>query len=125
MALFFLHGMITQMATNKDLAELVGLPTPQDKERIQQVILRYEYKFPGRIQKARDDAREEHRAAGLHGDKAKFGVVNKAAHGRLAMELPEDLGARITKIAPLVFKDKTHLHWFIKNFPELLIPEKW
>jgi hypothetical protein len=113
------------MAKIEDLALDLGLPTQQDKERIQQALLRYEIKYPGRIKKARDDARAEHRAEGLHGDKAKFGVVNKQAHGRVLFELPEDLGVRITKIAPLVFKDKTHLRWFVKNFSELLIPERY
>lgn len=111
--------------TTDDLAEMVGLPTEQDKEKIRRAILRYEKKHPGYIQAAIEQARGEHRAEGLHTDKAKYGVVNKQAHGRVLFELPNELGQQITSITPFVFKNKKHLRWFIKHFPELLIPSKY
>lgn len=113
------------MANTNDLAEIVGLPTEQDKERIRRVILRYEKKHPGYILAAIEQARAEHRADGLGTRKAEYGEVNKAAGGRVLFELPVELGEQITNIAPFVFKNKQHLRWFVKNFRELLIPPKY
>lgn len=111
------------MVKHSDLADMVGLPTQNDKEKIQRLILRYERNHPGYILHGIQEVRREHFEQG--GRKQKYGEVNKSAQGRILLELPEDLGKQITDVAPFVFKDKKHLRWFIKNFPELLIPEKY
>lgn len=112
-------------STTDKLAEMKGLPTQQDKERIQRILLRYEKKYPGRILHTVREAQSEHRAEGNETAKAKYGVVNQQAHGRVLFELPEDLGNQIIEVAPFVFKNKKHLAWFAKNFKELLIPAKY
>jgi hypothetical protein len=107
----------------KTLGDAVGLPDEQDKEAIRRMILRYEKKHPGYIQGARDEAKREHQAQG--GKTAEFGEVNKAARGRVLFELPEELYQSIYNSYPLMFSDTKHLRWFVKNFKELLIPEKY
>lgn len=107
----------------KDLGDVMGLPSEEDKERIRRMILRYEKKHPGFIQQARDEAKEQYAAVG--GMKQKYGLVNKAAHGRVLFELPEELLNWIDRAYPLMFRSKTQLRWFVKHFPELLVPEKY
>lgn len=110
-----------QMAVIKDPGEDWPLPSSNDKEKIRRIILRFERKNPGAILHTIEEVRAEHQAGGLHTRKAEYGEVNKAAQGRTLFELPEELGHEIVKVAPFVFRSRKHLHWFIKNFPELLI----
>lgn len=110
-------------ATAKTMADVVGLPDEQDRQRIQRYLLRYEKAHPGEIQFHINMAREHFRAAG--GDKQKFGVTNKQAHGRTLFELPNEVGQWLEAAYPLMFRSKEHTAWFAKNFPELLIPERY
>lgn len=110
-------------ATSKTMADAVGLPDAEDKKRIQRYLLQYEKKHPNEIGAILAIARQNFRDQG--GDVAKFGLVNKQAHGRTLFELPEELGQWMEQAYPLMFKEKKHTAWFCKNFPELLIPEKY
>ncbi len=107
----------------RDMGDAVGLPTQEDKDRIRRMLLKYERRYPGYIAKARDEAKKQYAVEG--GQKQKFGLVNKGASGRMLFEIPEELFHWINKAYPLMFQNKKHLHWFIKNFNELLIPEKY
>ena len=122
--------MIREMDKNtyKTLADAIGMPDKVDKENIQKLILKYEKKHPGYIKHARDEAYQE-----LH-DK-KFGTTTDSrsktgtsiaggASMRLQLELPAELYESIETYIPTIFREKKHYHWFIKNFPELLVPEK-
>jgi hypothetical protein len=107
----------------KGVADAVGLPDQQDKERIQRYLARYDKAHPGEIQFHISMAREHFRAAG--GAKQKYGLVNKAASGRTLFELPNEVGQWLEAAYPLMFRSKEHTAWFAKNFPELLIPERY
>lgn len=111
------------MVTYKDPGEDFPVPSNNDKEKIQRILLRYERKHPGYVLNGIQEVRREHFQQG--GRKQRYGEVNKQSQGRILFELPEELGQQITDIAPFVFKSKRHLHWFIKHFPELLIPESY
>lgn len=107
----------------KTLGDALGMPTDYDKERIRRIILRYERKYPGRLEQTIRVSRADHEAQG--GRVAEFSEVNKAAHGRVVLELPEELHSKIEHLIPTIFSEKKHFHWFIKNFPELVIPRKY
>lgn len=109
--------------TAQSMADVVGLPDKQDKERIQKYLVQYEKQFPGEIGSIVYLAREDFRKQG--GRVAEWGEVNKAARGRTLFELPERLGQWMEQAYPLMFKDKKHTAWFAKNFPELLLPNKY
>lgn len=102
----------------KSLADAIGLPDKEDKLRIQRYLLKYEKKHPGEIKFHRDMARERLKDP-------KFGLVDSQSARRYLFELPTEIGVWLGQAYPLMFKDKKHLAWFCKNFPELLIPEKF
>jgi hypothetical protein len=104
------------------MGDVVGLPDDEDKARIQRYLIRYEQAHPGELKAIRNLARAHFQVGG---DKQKFGVVNKEAHGRTLFELPEDLGRWLEQAYPLMFRDKKHTAWFAQNFKELLIPEQY
>lgn len=106
------------MRSTKSLADAIGLPDKQDKERIQQWIIAYDKKYPGQFKFHRDAARE--RIAD-----PKFAVVDPLSARRYLGEFPSPFGQWMGQAYPLMFRDKKHIAWFCKNFPELLIPEKY
>lgn len=109
----------------KSLADVVGMPDAQDKEWIRKIILKYEKKHPGHIQKSVEDARKEmaEMSSAFH-DVLEYGIVDKATNRKRVLELPEELGAMIEASYPTLFRDKKHLRWFLKEFPELRLPRK-
>lgn len=112
---------------NDKIADAIGLPDAQDKLRIQQWLLNFEKEHPGEIKKQRDYARARLKdpTYGLIDDlDSERSVGGKSSNRRYLFELPEEFGHWMSQAYPLMFKSKTHLRWFIKNFPELLIPEK-
>lgn len=109
--------------SKKSMADIIGMPDEVDKDYIRKLIMKYEKKHPGYIMSARNEAKKEYEAQG--GRKQKFGEVNKSAHGRLIFELPEELHMQIERAYPTMFRDTKHFHWFVKNFKELLVPEKY
>lgn len=115
--------MVRGMNKYDEIAEKIDKPTDNDKERIRRMILRYDRKYPGYIKAARDQAKAEH--ALLGGQTQKFGLVNKQASGRVLFEIPDELYHAIVKVYPTMFLARPHLRWFIKNFKELLVPEKY
>ena len=113
----------TKHISQKTLADAVGLPDKQDKERIQRKLLQYEREHPGEITAIIKMAKDHFQYYG--GDREKFGVVNKQAQGRVIFELPNALGQWFEQAYPLMFRDKKHTAWMARNFPELLIAEKY
>lgn len=107
----------------KTLADAVGLPDKQDKERIQRKLVAYERSHPNEIGAIIAIAKQDFQEQG--GRKALYGESNKQARGRTLFELPTELGQWFEQAYPLMFRDKKHTRWMAKNFPELLIPEKY
>lgn len=108
------------MAKNStsNLADAIGLPDMQDKLRIQLWVEEYEREHPGEFAFHRDAARARLKDP-------KFGVIDDQSARRYLFELPTPFGNWLSQAYPLMFKDKKHLQWFVKNFPQFLIPEKW
>lgn len=109
--------------TPKSMADIVGMPDDQDKQNILIIIKKFEKSHPGELVHTIETARANFREQGF--DVRKYGVVNESASGRTLFELPAGLVAEIERAYPLMFKDKKHFLWFIKNFKALLIPEKY
>ena len=104
--------------SNDKLAESIGLPDQQDKLRIRKWMLKYEQEHPGEFKFHRDAARA--RLAD-----PEFAVIDSSSSRRYLFELPEEFGIWLGQAYPLMFKAKTHTRWFVKHFPELLIPERF
>lgn len=105
----------------KDLSDVVGLPDKEDKRNILTLIKNYEIANPGQLKHTLDSARNDMKSQG----DAKYGVVSEQAGRRLVFELPEGLILEIEKAYPLMFRDKNHFRWFVKNFKPLMIPDRY
>jgi len=53
-----------------------------------------------------------------------YAIKNKEAESRLLTSLPTVLFARIGNTMPTVFREKSHMEWFVKNFKSFLLPKK-
>lgn len=106
----------------KSLADAIGMPDAVDKEFIEKLLIRYDKKHPGVIKAVRDEARAQHQAQG--GRIAEWSEVNKAAHGRVMLELPAELAHQLELHYPTMFINKKHFRWFIRNFKHLAVPTK-
>ena len=116
--------------TYKDLADAVGMPDEVDKQNIRKIILKYDKEHPGYIMHAKNSAREElaDTKFGTTTDsrsKSGLSVGGAGSNMRLHLEIPEELYHNIEAYIPTIFREKKHYHWFLKNFPELLIPDKF
>lgn len=105
------------------MGDVIGLPDAVDKARIEAYLRRYEKAHPGLIKEIMQTVRQDFAEQG--GRKALYGEVNKQARGRTLMELPADLGHWLESAYPLMFRHKKHTAWFLKNFPQFLIGEKY
>lgn len=108
----------------KGMADVIGMPDEQDKLYIQRLILKYDKKYPGRILHTVQEARKDLENVTVPGKARDLGIVDKGSNRRYVMELPEELGHWIEQAYPTMFREKKHLHWLLKNFPELRIPYK-
>lgn len=101
----------------KSLGDAIGLPDKTDKERLQNIILKYEKEHPGEIKFHRDMARER--------IQNEFAEIDSHSARRYLMELPPGLHSRLESYIPTLFREKKHFSWFCRNFKELLIAEKY
>lgn len=113
--------------TYQTLGDAIGMPDDEDKQNIRRIINRYEKKHPGEMKTLIEYA-QAHSAAfdnefGLVSGKGGTGVSSNGV--RYLMELPPGLHAKLEMYLPTLFREKKHFQWFVKNFPELLIPEKY
>ncbi len=113
----------TKQTSTKTLADAIGLPDKEDKERIRLKLLEYEKAHPGEIGAIIALAKQNFQEQG--GRKALYGESNKQARGRTLFELPVELGQWLEQAYPLMFRSKAHTAWFARNFRELLIIEKY
>lgn len=116
------------MRSTKSLADAIGLPDAQDKLRIQRYLNTYEKNHPGELLFHRNVARErlkDPKYALIDDLDSGRGVGGKSSNRRYLFELPEEIGQFLGQAYPLMFKDKKHTAWFVKNFKYLLIPEEY
>lgn len=111
---------------NKSMADAVGMPDEKDKAFLRRLIRRYDRNHPGllayTIQQARQDQFEN---STTFKNISKYGLVDQVSSRRHIFEFPESLIATIEQYYPTIFRDKKHFGWFVHNFPELMLPEKF
>lgn len=105
----------------KTLGDAVGMPDEVDKENIRAYIRKYDKAQPGKLAFTISSARAEHNSA-RHDD---FNLVNKDSGARHIFELPADFVEGLEEAYPIMFRDKKHFRWFVKNFKELMLPKKY
>lgn len=116
----------------QDLGAAVGMPDDIDKENIRRMILRFEKKHPGFIGHAREEARKD-LVQNKGWEALDYGEIEKkggkgitsTTNRTLVFELPEELMNKIEQAYPTMFRDRSHFQWFVKNFRELMVPEKY
>jgi hypothetical protein len=114
------------MVNYKSLGDAVGMPDQKDKDFLRRLILDYNRRYPGLIKNTVDEARKDQREnSNALNDITRFGVVDGQSHRRHLFELPEGLINEIEMQYPTMFREKSHFHWFCKNFKELMLPEKF
>jgi hypothetical protein len=94
------------------------MPDEWDRKNIMAILKNYEKDHPGEIgtaiREARDDLLDK-----------KYGVADPTSRRRHVMELPAGLVSVLEESYPTLFREKAHFQWFVRNFPSLLVPEKY
>lgn len=90
----------------------IGLPDAQDIENIKAIFRRHELAHPGEIDAYAADAKNS-RAAAL----SEYGMTNMGA-ARRVFSMPTPLLRTIEEAYPLMFRNKKHMRWFAKEFPQ-------
>lgn len=109
-----------------DIADAIGMPDQQDYEVLVRIIQTYNKRWPGFLDAHMKIVRQEF-ISGRYGTnflRTGQAEVNKASHGRFAVDIPANLGYAIEMIFPSMFKSKKHLRWFTRKFPELSVSGK-
>lgn len=55
----------------------------------------------------------------------EFGVKIKDSELRVGTAIPKELWTRLSDTAPTLFTDKDHFSWFVKNFPEFRVSQRF
>jgi len=125
-----MSGIDLDKGSYKSLGDAVGMPDDTDKENIRKIIMRFEKKNPGAIPHTISEAKQDMKAnsSALHEIK-DLGLVEKksmsSANRALVFELPEALVDELEKYIPTLFRDRKHFQWFVKNFKELMVPDRY
>lgn len=107
------------------MATSVGLPDGSDVENINNAIKQYEVARPGELNRfIRQAKRDGELAANEYASNMKFGESKDKAYFRQSLTMPIGLYRMIDEAYPLMFTDKRHLHWFMKNFPQFNVAKK-
>lgn len=106
-----------------ELGDIVGLPDDWDKKNITNLIRNFETAFPGAIKENQIAAKAEYEKTRAASN--KYGELIKSSGTRHIMTLPNALVREIEEAYPLMFRDKNHFEWFVKNFNDLVLPEAY
>lgn len=121
---------VNKTGHHKSLAGAVGMPDQKDWENICNMIKIYRKRSVellgyDQLLHCVTEARKEYQESGRDYSNGKFAVVNKDSGMRYHFEFPEGFVHFIQTAYPLLFTDKDHYHWFLKNFSELRISDKF
>lgn len=108
-----------------DWSAVVGMPDAFDKKNIQSLIRAYEQTFPGKIKYLVDGEKEDEEAYGHGGTFDPYLVKNKGSDMRKVLVIPAELVQELKKGYPTIFTDKKHFAWFVKNFPQFRVADKY
>jgi hypothetical protein len=102
-----------------DWSEIVGMPDEWDERNIATLIKKYEKRFPGQIEWLLKDSRAE-----VGEEKRALKFVAKEERGiglKRSLSLPSALINEIKAAYPTMFRDKRHMAWFMKKFPQFVV----
>jgi hypothetical protein len=113
--------------------DVIGMPDAWDKKNLQTCInnfMKEKFQMPnGTIitgaQWAKAelaDAKHQHQSDDVFN---KFGVKIKDSEMRIGTAMPNELWQRLSDTAPTLFTDKDHFAWFIKNFPQFKVAQRF
>lgn len=109
----------------KAMATSVGLPDDLDIKNIETIIRNYNVARPGEINGYIKHAKNEQKNLKFEtGSTSKAFTESGQAQYRRALTMPIGLFRQIEEAYPLMFTNKTHLHWFMKNFPMFNVAKK-
>jgi hypothetical protein len=106
-------------------SEIVGMPDAFDKKNIQSLIRAYEATFPGKIKHIVDEERREEHEQGHGGTFDPYLMKNKASEMRKVIVMPAELVQELKTGYPTIFTDKNHFAWFVRNFPQFRVADKY
>lgn len=104
----------------KTIGDAVGMPDHIDRANVKNIIDGFEKENPGVIAFHRGNAKRQ--SAGFRNE---FGEVDKNSRRRYVMEIPPPLYLQLEAYMPTIFREKKHFRWLVKNFKELVIPERY
>lgn len=113
------------MKGNENWSAVVGMPDAFDKKNIQSLIRAYEATFPGRIKSIVDAEREDEKAEGHGGTFDPYLMKNKGSEMRKVLVMPAELVQELKTGYPTIFTDRKHFAWFVKNFPQFMVADKY
>lgn len=116
----------------KSLSDAVGNPDNWDKENLTRLInnfKRRKFSVEGfiisgatLIKMCRDEARASHN---VELGENKFNVKIKDSDMRAVTAIPQALYQELEETMPTLFREKKHFEWFIKNFKEFMIADRY
>jgi hypothetical protein len=110
-------GFVADNSTKEFLDfDPIGLPDEKDVLNIKRMMRNHERVRPGEIamiiEEARLDRQEDF--------ESRMSFVKKEQPVRRALTLPQALMRTIEEAYPIMFKNRKHLAWFKKNFPQFV-----
>lgn len=119
-------------ASVKSLGDAVGMPDKWDKENLDRLISKFNkatfniegHTITGKtyIQMCREEAKASHQSTNAFNP---YNLKTTENDMRAVTAIPPELHAAIEDTMPTIFRDKKHFGWFVKNFPEFRIAEKY
>ncbi len=116
--------IFTPALQTKNSEVAVGLPDDADINNIKVILRNYELARPGEIKVFVKAAKAEQKELNNDfGSNAKS-AANIGGDYRKAVTMPIGLFRIIEEAYPLMFTNKTHLHWFMRKFPQFCVARK-
>lgn len=109
------------------------MPDEWDKKNLQTCIdnfMREKFKMPNGVvisgrQWAKLELEDSKRQHQSDDNSNQFGVKIKDSEMRIGTAMPNELWQRLSDTAPTLFTDKEHFAWFIKNFPQFRVSQRF
>lgn len=120
----FSYAIIPAMK-DSNWSAVVGMPDAFDKKNIQSLIRAYEQTFPGRIRHLVEEEKADEVSQGHGGTFDPYLMKNKGSEMRKVLVMPAELVQELKTGYPTLFTDRKHFAWFVKNFPQFMVAEKY
>lgn len=116
----------------KSLGDAIGMPDSWDRANIKALIAKWsrrKFKVEGFvvsgstvIKMCLDEARRDHQVDNISNP---YNFKIKESEVRAVTAIPQGLSDEIEQAYPTMFREKKHFSWFVRNFPQFKISEKY